>query len=319
MLLIALLALAAPAHAQDAERLPPDALIAGVAVGGMGPIEAEREVKRVLGGVLNRTVTIRVGGRDSTVEPFDAGLRIGYKAMVDAAFEAMRSGRRVDVRRRIAIREASFDAAVKRLAAPYYRAPRNARAVFGITRVKRIRARNGYSLDTTLLRRRLGRELRSPSELRVVKARRMRVRPAVTTSGLRRRYPAYISIDRDTFTLRLFRALRHVRTYQVAVGAWGYDTPRGMRSVLSRQKNPSWTAPNRPWASPYQGQTFPPGHPNNPLRGWFLALGGGYGIHGTTSEWSIGTRASHGCIRMRERDINRLAPLVPLGTPVRIH
>lgn len=318
MLVIALLALAAPAHAQDEERLPPDALIAGVPVGGMGPIEAEREVKRVLGGNYSRTVTIRVGPRDRTIEPADAGLRIGYKAMVAAAFDAARAGRVVDVRRRIAIRKAAFDAAVQRVAAPFYRAPRNARVVFGITKVKRIRARNGYALDTGLLRRRLGRELRTPSEVRVVKARRVRVRPAVTTSGLRRRYPAYVSIDRDTFTLRLFRGLRHVRTYQIAVGAWGYDTPRGMRTVLSKEKNPSWTAPNRPWAAPYQGQTFPAGHPNNPLRAWFLALGGAYGIHGTASEWTIGTRASKGCIRMRVRDINRLAPLVPVGTPVRI-
>ena len=317
--MIALLVLAPSAAAQDEERLPADAVIAGVPVGGLGPVGAEREVRRVLGPAYNSTITVRVGGRDRTVSPAAAGLRIGYREMVAAAFEAARAGRKVDVRRRIDVAKAQFDAAVRGLAAPFYRAPRNARAVFGITRVKRIRARNGYALDTRLLRRRLGRELRTPSELRLVKARRMRVRPAVTTSGLRRRHPAYISIDRDTFTLRLFRALRHVRTYQVAVGAWGYDTPRGMRAVHSKQKNPSWTAPNRPWAAPYQGQTFPPGHPNNPLRGWFLALGGGYGIHGTTSEWTIGTRASHGCIRMRERDINRLAPLVPVGTPVRIH
>jgi len=315
---IAVLALAVPAQAQEPDRLPPDAVVAGVPVGGMGPIEAERELRRVFGGNYNRTITIRVGARDQTVTPFDAGLRIGYKAMIDAAFEAARSGRRVDVRRRIAVRKASFDAAVKRLAAPFYRAPRDARAIFGITKVKRVRARYGYALDTRLLRQGLGRELRNPSEVRVVKGTRMRVRPAVTTAGLRRRYPAYISIDRGRFTLRLFRGLRHVRTYRVAVGAWGYDTPAGMRRILSKQKNPSWTAPNRPWAAPYQGQTFPPGHPNNPLRAWFLALGGAYGIHGTASEWTIGTRASKGCIRMRVRDINRLAPLVPVGTPVRI-
>ena len=317
-LTIAILALAAAPAAAQEETLPPDAVIAGVPVGGLGPVGAEREVRRVFGGHYRRTITIRVGSRDQTLAPSAAGLTIGYKAMIDAAFDAARAGRRVDVRRRVDVAKAPFDAAVRRIAAPFYRAPRNARAVFGITKIKRIRARNGYALDTALLRRRLGRELRTPSEVRIVKGRRMRVRPAVTTSGLRRRHPAYISIDRNTFTLRLFRALRHVRTYQVAVGAWGYDTPRGMRTVHYKDKNPSWTAPNRPWASPYQGQTFPPGHPNNPLRGWFLALGNGYGIHGTTSEWTIGTRASHGCIRMRERDINRLAPLVPVGTPVRI-
>jgi lipoprotein-anchoring transpeptidase ErfK/SrfK len=239
--------------------------------------------------------------------------------MIKAAFDAARDGKRVDVRRRVTIAQVAFDDAIRTLAAPFYRVPRNARAILGVTRIKRVRARIGYALDTQMVRRRLGRELRSPTEVRVVKARRIRVAPQITTSGLRRRYPAYVSIDRDTFTLRLFRSLRHVRTYQVAVGAAGFDTPRGIRRVHWKDQNPSWTAPNRPWAYPYQGQTFPPGDPNNPLRGWFLALGDGYGIHGTSEEWTIGTRASHGCIRMRERDINRLAPLVPVGTPVRIH
>ena len=45
------------------------------------------------------------------------------------------------------------------------------------------------------------------------------VRPAITTASLRSRYPAYVSVDRGTHTLRVFRALRLVRTYPVAVGA----------------------------------------------------------------------------------------------------
>src|SRR5438552_507722 len=114
--------------------------------------------------------------------------------------------------------------------------------------------------------------------------------------------------------LRLFRALRLVRTYPVAVGRVGYATPPGLRHVLSKQRNPSWTAPNAPWAYPYQGQTFPPGDPRNPLREWFIALGDGIGIHGTSEEWSVGTSASHGCLRMHASDIDNLAPLVPIGT-----
>jgi lipoprotein-anchoring transpeptidase ErfK/SrfK len=42
----------------------------------------------------------------------------------------------------------------------------------------------------------------------------------------------------------------------------------------------------------------------------------GYGIHGTNQEWVIGTAASHGCIRMYNRDIMQLFPQVPLGTMV---
>lgn len=43
-----------------------------------------------------------------------------------------------------------------------------------------------------------------------------------------------------------------------------------------------------------------------------------YGIHGTNKPWSIGQFASHGCIRMRNKDVEELFEWVPVGTPVRI-
>ncbi|BBB91952.1 MAG TPA: L,D-transpeptidase family protein [Methylomusa anaerophila] len=46
--------------------------------------------------------------------------------------------------------------------------------------------------------------------------------------------------------------------------------------------------------------------------------GGGYGIHGTSQPWSIGQFISHGCIRLRNKDIEELYEWVPVGTPVRI-
>jgi hypothetical protein len=211
------------------------------------------------------------------------------------------------------------DTAIGSVAKRYYRAPRDARVRFGVTAIRRIRAKMGRSLDGALVRRRLEKELRQPTTGRVVEGRLVRVRPAVTTAGLRKRYPAYISVDRSTHTLRLFRALRLVRTYPVAVGAAGFETPSGLRHVLYKDRNPSWTAPNRPWAYPYQGQTFPPGDPRNPLREWFIALGDGIGIHGTSEEWTVGSSASHGCIRMHAKDVNQVARLTPVGTPVLIH
>ena len=68
----------------------------------------------------------------------------------------------------------------------------------------------------------------------------------------------------------------------------------------------------------YAGRTIPSGDPRNPLKAAFISLGDGYGIHGTAEEWSIGTKASHGCIRMRVRDVKRLYPRVPVGTRVLI-
>jgi hypothetical protein len=50
-----------------------------------------------------------------------------------------------------------------------------------------------------------------------------------------------------------------------------------------------------------------------------LELGDGYGIHGTDHPESIGQSVSHGCVRMRNEDIERLYPMVAVGTPVYIY
>jgi lipoprotein-anchoring transpeptidase ErfK/SrfK len=91
-----------------------------------------------------------------------------------------------------------------------------------------------------------------------------------------------------------------------------------MHRIVSKAKNPAWSAPNRPWAGSLAGQTIPAGDPRNPIKARFLAIGSGVGIHGTAQEGSIGSRASHGCIRMRVRDVKLLYERVPLGTPVLI-
>lgn len=314
-------AVAAPAASAAApERLPDDATIANIAVGGLGPIEAKRTVQDALAPVYEkRPVAIRVNHKDTLVMPGEAGLVVYYDWMVDRAFKLAGAGKPALVPLHLGVKNAVRDAAIASVAKKYYRAPRDARVRFGVTAIRRVRARLGRALDQALVLRRLEKELRQPTTGRVVEGRLIHVRPSISTSSLRKRYPAYISVDRSTHTLRIFRALRLVRTYPVAVGAAGFETPSGLRHVLYKDRNPSWTAPNRPWAYPYQGQTFPPGDPNNPLREWFIALGDGIGIHGTSEEWTVGTSASHGCIRMHAADVDQVARLTPVGTPVLIH
>jgi lipoprotein-anchoring transpeptidase ErfK/SrfK len=318
--LVAALALAPAAVAAPPERLPDGATIATVAVGGLGPVDAKRTLQDSLGPVYEkRPIAVRVNHKDTLVMPADAGLVIAYDWMVKRAFALAGANKPVAVPLHLAVADVKLNASVASVAKAFYSAPRDATVRFGVTAVRRIRARMGRGLDEAAVRKGLDEELRRPTTGRVVRGTTVRLRPAVTTAGLRRRYPAYVSVDRGTHTLRLFRALRLVRTYPVAVGASGFETPAGLRHVLYKDKNPSWTAPNRPWAYPYQGQTFPPGDSRNPLRAWFIALGDGIGIHGTSEEWTVGSSASHGCIRMHAQDVSRLAPLVPVGTPVLIH
>jgi lipoprotein-anchoring transpeptidase ErfK/SrfK len=82
--------------------------------------------------------------------------------------------------------------------------------------------------------------------------------------------------------------------------------------------NPAWTAPDQPWAGAYRNEVVEGGSSANPLKARWLGIVGGVGIHGTAAEESIGTRASHGCIRMRVSDVIDLYPRVPVGAAVLI-
>jgi len=115
--------------------------------------------------------------------------------------------------------------------------------------------------------------------------------------------------------LRFYQRLRLARTYRIAVGRQGLETPAGLYDVQSKQINPSWHVPQSSWAGDLAGKTIPPG-PQDPLKARWMGFNGGAGIHGTDDVGSLGTAASHGCIRMAIPDVVRLYRKVDVGTPV---
>jgi lipoprotein-anchoring transpeptidase ErfK/SrfK len=145
-----------------------------------------------------------------------------------------------------------------------------------------------------------------------------RVRAKVNASDLARVYGTVITIDRAHFKLRLFKALKFRKGYGVAVGQPAYPTPTGRFAITSKQVNPVWSVPNSPWAGELQGTTVDGGSAANPLKARWMGIANGVGIHGTGEDYSIGTRASHGCIRMHVPDVVDLFKRVPVGTPVLI-
>jgi lipoprotein-anchoring transpeptidase ErfK/SrfK len=318
---LALAALVVPATAAGAPRpvpLPPGATIAGVPVAGLGPRGAERAVRAAVRPVFERPLTVRVGTQDRLVWPRRAGLDVRYAAMVENAYRAVRRAQPVAVPLSRRISSDQLSAVVRGIGRAHYSAPRDATVRFGIAKVRRVPHRMGSGVDARALRRALVAELLRPTPERLVLAGMRTVRPKVTLGQLTRVHHTYVSIDRGSFRLRLFKRLRLVRTYPVAVGAAGYDTPSGLQRILSKTKDPAWYVPRRPWAGALAGQVIAPSDPRNPLKARFLSIGNGYGIHGTAQEGSIGARASHGCIRMRVRDVKLLYDRVPVGTPVLI-
>ena len=98
-----------------------------------------------------------------------------------------------------------------------------------------------------------------------------------------------------------------VKIYSIAVGKKSTPSPRGSFHIASRVVNPMWS---------HAGKVVRPG-PGNPVGTRWMSIGyKGYGIHGTNHPESVGHAASHGCIRMRNHDVEELFPLVRVGDEV---
>ncbi len=125
-------------------------------------------------------------------------------------------------------------------------------------------------------------------------------------------------VNRSAFQLTLYKKLKPVKTYGIAVGQVGLETPAGLYTVQNKAVNPAWSVPNSAWAGSLAGTVVPGGTPQNPLKARWLGIYNGAGIHGTDAAGSIGTAASHGCIRMLIPDVIELYDQVPVNAPVYI-
>ncbi len=125
-------------------------------------------------------------------------------------------------------------------------------------------------------------------------------------------------INLDTNHITIFKDLQKTSSYLVASGKIENGkslTPSGKFKILNKVKNPGWGGGG--YAKPIKG-----GDPKNPLGHYWIGLsagkrpGGSIGIHGNVNYASIGTSASHGCIRMHNKEVPILFNLLPIGTPV---
>lgn len=126
-----------------------------------------------------------------------------------------------------------------------------------------------------------------------------------------------IWVNLGRFSLVLDRPGLPLKRYSIACGMPEYPTPTGRFVVAFMERDPTWIPPpDSLWAK--EAKITPPG-PGNPLGTRWIGLDSGVvGIHGTNADYSIGSRASHGCIRMHISDVEDLYEHVSPGTPVTI-
>jgi hypothetical protein len=127
------------------------------------------------------------------------------------------------------------------------------------------------------------------------------VPPATQDPALR------VELNIPAFRIDVWRDTLRVAAFDVAVGTREFPTPRGEYAITEITWNPWWVPPPSEWAR--EDTVTPPG-PRNPMGRVKLRLAAAYYIHGTPLESSVGSAASHGCIRMRNADAIALARLL---------
>jgi lipoprotein-anchoring transpeptidase ErfK/SrfK len=336
ILVIALLVGAGAVYAYDRGNegsIAEGVTVNGVDVGGMSAAKARTALRTALLDPLNRPVIARYEGKRFKLTPRQASIGVDIDGSVHRALAASREGsmftrawreirgeeldKRLDAKitwSRPAVRKL-----VRRVQKELDRPAVDAKVDLEGGDVTPQPSKDGLEVRARRLQRDLERELLDAGASRRVKVRTETVKPKVSTDQLAERYPAVLVVNRSAFQLTLYKNLKRAKTYGIAIGQVGLETPAGLYHIQNKAVNPAWTMPNSDWVAPGdRGKVVPGGTAENPLKARWLGIFDGAGIHGTDAASSIGTAASHGCVRMRIPDVIELYDQVPVGAPIYI-
>ncbi len=328
VLLVAMVAAGAYLYDRSQEgKIAGGVTIDGVDVGGMDADAAEAKLRRELLRPLDRPLRVKFGDRSWKLSQAALKVRADIHGAVEEAVTASREGDlptrlgrylagddlELEISADLAYSHRAINKFVRRVADDLVQEPRDASVDPGADELEVVASQPGRKVRDN----RLERELRAAvvGADRTVHVHVHETKPEVTTTEVAQRYPSYLTLDRGSFTLRLWEDLKLTKTYTVAVGQEGLETPEGLYEIQVKEENPIWHVPESDWAGDLAGQTIPPG-PSNPIKARWMAIYEGAGIHGTEETASLGSAASHGCVRMAIPDVEELYDQVEVGTPI---
>lgn len=301
----------------------PGTKIGGVLIGSRSADEAESLLHERFVVPLRRELTITAPEFVARTSPWAMGMRIDVNDAVRDALVRQQAegaplrmlhrvfGASKEFRLRPKVHDAVFDKFLGATFEEVNQDPQDARLEVSGDILNVIPHRVGRQVDDETAELRIFNALRA-GESRIdlpVKVQE----PTLRTQD----FNTVILVSTSANTLKLYKGDDLMRKYRVATGTGGYPTPRGQFSITAKRFRPTWYNPNSDWS---QGMPafIPPG-PNNPLGTRALNLSAsGIRIHGTPNDASIGTNASHGCIRMHMPDAEDLYERVEVNTPVLI-
>ena len=332
VLLLVMVGGAVSVYAYDSSnegRIAEGVTVAGVDVGGMDADEARAKVQRQVAAPLDRPVIVRHGKKRFTLSAEDARVSADVGGMLDEALRRSRNGNifsrvlrdagggeaDVHVSARVTYSKPAIAALVKRVQKGVDRPPRDADVSF--PSFEQIAEQDGVKVKSERLRAKVDAAM-TPTGDRKLRVPTKTTKAEVTRDELAEKYPVVLVADRSSFKLRLYRNLELQKEYTVAVGAVGFDTPAGLYHIQNKGVNVPWSVPNSDWAGDLAGTVVPGGVPENPLKARWMGIYDGAGIHGTDDVGSLGSAASHGCIRMAIPDVIELYDQVEVQTPIYI-
>jgi lipoprotein-anchoring transpeptidase ErfK/SrfK len=315
-----------------AERIGKGVRVGGVDVSGLNAEQARAKLRSAVLDPLSRPVVVRALGKRYKLTAEQARVGVDIDGSVRAAMDRSREGSvlartwrtlrgeslSADVTLDISYSKAAIASLVQRVAEAVDEPAVDANVDLEHGDVNPQESVDGRRLLAKRLKRELRKRLLDVGPVKTVRARTEVVKPAVTTEELAAKYPAILIVDRSNFKLTLYKALKPVKTYGIAVGQVGLETPAGLYHIQNKAVDPAWSVPHSDWAGDLAGTVVPGGVPENPLKARWLGIYAGAGIHGTSDDSSIGSAASHGCIRMHVPDVIELYDQVPVNAPVYI-
>ncbi|HEV8564879.1 MAG TPA: L,D-transpeptidase/peptidoglycan binding protein [Actinomycetota bacterium] len=305
------------------DRILPGVTVGGVDVGGMTRTEAIAAVTGQADQRLSAQITIVAGDQRWTRTPAELGMRAQVTRAVEEALGLTNTlgtaervwhrlrGEPVDVQLDVSFKTSPgpVESFVAAAADSVSVEPRDASLTVDDGDVVARHSKPGLTLASEVARERIARALADGASRVTLPTKN--VKPKVTDENL----GPTIIVRRDVNRLFFYEGLKLSKSYPVATAAAGYVTPPGSWIVVNKAENPTWYNPAPDTWGANLPLMIPPG-PGNPLGTRALYLNApGIRIHGTYDVNSIGTNASHGCIRMLMSDVEELYPMIPLGTP----
>lgn len=306
-------------------RILPGAEIAGVDVSGMTPEAARAAVDAVVAPRLDRTIGLVHLDRAWATTPRALGGTSDAERIVGeagAASEAvgwpelfrirwMGGGLEFDQGVTVTHDEQAVRVFVDRLASEVNAPPRNASIDFSSGWVEFVAQQPGWSVVADATAADLIAALSDGRDL--VSVQVLQAQPPVTLAA----FNQVLLLRQREHRLYLYQHGVRTHSWIVATGTGGYPTPTGQYEIALKRYLPTWVNPDpEGW-----GKDLPPSigpGPTNPLglRALNWSKVGGIRFHGTSDIGSLGTSASHGCVRLSNSDVIELYDLVRAGTTI---